>query len=79
MPKKTNKMISRKGRRRGRRKRVKRVLMMKKGGSMSTLSISRIGPAGMHYILLHRMGVLRYVRFSLMLRLISTLETPSRW
>jgi len=72
-------MISRKGRRRGRRKRVKRVLMMKKEGLMSTLSISRIGPAGLLFILLHRMGVLRYVRLSLMLRLISTLETPSRW
>lgn len=74
-------MISKKPRRRkGRRKRVsKKVEMRKKAGLMWTSLISRIGQAGLLFILLHRREVQRYVRHLLMLRLISTLEIPSRW
>jgi hypothetical protein len=58
---------------------VRRRVKERKEGSMWTLSISRTGPAGLLFISLHRMEMLRYVRHSLMLRPILTLEIPSRW
>jgi hypothetical protein len=74
-------MISKKRRRRrARRKRArKKVEMRKKVGLMWTSLISRIDQAGLLFILLHRREMQRYVRHLLMLRLILTLEIPSRW
>jgi hypothetical protein len=57
---------------------MKREKKKKKEGLMWTLLISKIGLAGLLFILRHRMEMLKYVRHLSMLVPISTLEIPNK-